>query len=79
LRYLFLNGVGGDPNDDYAATIPQQTFMIFQLMFAIITPALSAAPLPSACASARCCCSPFYGYSWCTSRWRTWCGEAAGC
>jgi Amt family ammonium transporter len=40
LRYLFLNGVGGDPNGDYAATIPQQTFMIFQLMFAIITPAL---------------------------------------
>ena len=40
LRYLFLNGVGGDPNSDYAATIPQQTFMVFQLMFAIITPAL---------------------------------------
>ncbi len=40
LRYLFLNGVGGDPNGDYAATIPQQTFMVFQLMFAIITPAL---------------------------------------
>ena len=28
------------PNPDYAATIPQQTFMIYQLMFAIITPAL---------------------------------------
>jgi ammonium transporter, Amt family len=40
LRYLFLNGVGGDPNGDYAATIPQQSFMVFQLMFAIITPAL---------------------------------------
>ena len=40
LRYMFLNGVGGDPNSDYAATIPQQTFMVFQLMFAIITPAL---------------------------------------
>jgi Amt family ammonium transporter len=40
LRYLFLNGVGGAPNADYAATIPQQTFMIYQLMFAIITPAL---------------------------------------
>lgn len=40
LRYLFLNGVGADPNGDYAATIPQQTFMVFQLMFAIITPAL---------------------------------------
>src|SRR6202049_3517857 len=40
LRYLFLNGVGGAPNPDYAATIPQQTFMIYQLMFVIITPAL---------------------------------------
>jgi ammonium transporter, Amt family len=40
LRYLFLNGVGAAPNTDYAGTIPQQTFMIYQLMFAIITPAL---------------------------------------
>jgi ammonium transporter, Amt family len=39
-QYLLLNGVGADPNGDYAATIPQQTFMVFQLMFAIITPAL---------------------------------------
>src|SRR6185295_18309259 len=40
LNYLFLRGVGAAPNPDYAATIPQQTFMVFQLMFAIITPAL---------------------------------------
>ncbi len=40
LRYAFLNGVGSAPNADYAGTIPQQTFMIYQLMFAIITPAL---------------------------------------
>jgi Amt family ammonium transporter len=40
LRYAFLNGVGAAPNADYAATIPHQTFMIYQLMFAIITPAL---------------------------------------
>ncbi len=39
-RYLFLHGVGSAPNADYAATIPRQTFMIYQLMFAIITPAL---------------------------------------
>src|SRR3954466_8631388 len=42
LRYMFLNGVGAAPNADYAATIPQQTYMIYQLMFAIITPALIA-------------------------------------
>ncbi len=40
LRYLFLNNVGAAPNADYAATIPQQTYMVYQLMFAIITPAL---------------------------------------
>ncbi len=40
LDYVFLRGVGGLPDADYAATIPAQTFMIFQLMFAIITPAL---------------------------------------
>ena len=40
LKYLFLNGVGKEPNGDYAGTIPQQTFMIYQLMFAVITPAL---------------------------------------
>jgi Amt family ammonium transporter len=32
--------VGAAPEADYAATIPQQTFMVYQLMFAIITPAL---------------------------------------
>jgi Amt family ammonium transporter len=40
LQYLGLHGVGAAPNPDYAATIPHQTFMLFQLMFAIITPAL---------------------------------------
>jgi Amt family ammonium transporter len=40
LHFAFLNNVGTAPNPDYAATIPQQTFMIYQLMFAIITPAL---------------------------------------
>ena len=40
LRYLFLKDVGVDPNGTYAGTIPQQTFMLFQMMFAIITPAL---------------------------------------
>ena len=40
LHFAFLNNVGAAPNPDYAATIPQQTFMVYQLMFAIITPAL---------------------------------------
>jgi Amt family ammonium transporter len=40
LNWLGLAGVGGDPNPDYAPTIPHQCFMIYQCMFAIITPAL---------------------------------------
>jgi Amt family ammonium transporter len=38
--WFFLNGVGAEPNADYAATIPHGAFMIYQMMFAIITPAL---------------------------------------
>ncbi len=38
--HVFLHGVGLTPNAAYAGTIPEQTFMIYQLMFAIITPAL---------------------------------------
>jgi Amt family ammonium transporter len=37
---MFLHGVGLAPDVKYAATIPLQTFMVYQLMFAIITPAL---------------------------------------
>jgi Amt family ammonium transporter len=40
LHNVFLHGVGLEPDPKYAATIPLQTFMVFQLMFAIITPAL---------------------------------------
>jgi len=39
-QHLFLHSVGLQPDAAYSATIPQQTFMIYQLMFAIITPAL---------------------------------------
>lgn len=38
--YLFLRGVGAAPNPDYGPTVPHETYMIYQLMFAIITPAL---------------------------------------
>jgi ammonium transporter, Amt family len=40
LKYVFLNNVGTDPNADYGATVPHLTYMVYQLMFAIITPAL---------------------------------------
>src|SRR5262245_39826483 len=38
--HVFLRGVGVAPNGDYSTTIPQLTFMVYQLMFAVITPAL---------------------------------------
>jgi Amt family ammonium transporter len=40
LSWAGLSGVGATPNADYAATIPHSVFMIFQMMFAVITPAL---------------------------------------
>ena len=40
LSWLGLNGVGQEPNAFYGATVPHQVFMVFQMMFAIITPAL---------------------------------------
>jgi Amt family ammonium transporter len=40
LDWVGLRGVGLEPNPDYSATIPHQAFMIFQMMFAVITPAL---------------------------------------
>ena len=42
LDWIGLRGVGIDPNSDYAATIPHMAFMIYQAMFAVITPALIA-------------------------------------
>ena len=40
LSWFAQIGVGLAPNPDYAATIPHQLFMVFQMMFAVITPAL---------------------------------------
>lgn len=40
LEWFGLRGVGLDPNPDYAGTVPHQAYMIYQAMFAIITPAL---------------------------------------
>ncbi len=40
LEWFGLHGIGAAPNADYAGTIPQSLFVLFQMMFAIITPAL---------------------------------------
>src|SRR5437879_755011 len=45
LQYFGLRGVGMDPNPAYGPTIPHELFMVFQMMFAIITPALISGAL----------------------------------
>ena len=40
LQWFAFNGVSWDPNADYSATIPHNLFAVFQMMFAVITPAL---------------------------------------
>lgn len=40
LNNIFFNGVGSNPNAKYSSTIPETLFALFQMMFAIITPAL---------------------------------------
>ncbi|MCJ7484234.1 MAG: ammonium transporter, partial [Thermodesulfovibrionales bacterium] len=40
LDWIGLRGVGIEPNPDYAPTIPHMAFMMYQAMFAVITPAL---------------------------------------
>jgi Amt family ammonium transporter len=40
LDWAGLSGVGAAPNPDYAPTVPHLAFMIYQAMFAVITPAL---------------------------------------
>lgn len=40
MKFAFLNGVGSTPNPDYSPWVSQSVFSMFQMMFAIITPAL---------------------------------------
>ena len=61
LSWLGLKGVGPQPNADYAATIPHAAFMIYQMMFAVITPALITGALPRESDSVRLWCSLFSG------------------
>src|SRR5262249_59751298 len=44
LRWIGLAGVGAEPNPGYGATVPHPAFLGFQLMFAVITPALITRP-----------------------------------
>ena len=79
-QYLLLNGVGSAPNADYGATIPHQTYMIYQFMFAIITPALD---LWRVCRTheilGHVAVHLLVGNHRLLSPWRTWCGARAAC
>ena len=80
LHNVFLRGVGLAPDVKYAATIPLQTFMVFQLMFAIITPALITGAFAERMKFSRQC-----SYSWScgqylyTAQWRIWSGAKGDC
>ena len=52
LAWLGFKGVGLEPDAAYGATIPLQAHAMFQLMFAIITPALMCTTVPPAKSSA---------------------------
>jgi ammonium transporter, Amt family len=78
-HHLFLRGVGLAPDPAYSATIPQQTFMVYQLMFAIITPALITGAFAermkfSAMVLFMVLWSLLY-----TTPWRIWCGARVAC
>ena len=81
LKWLRLNGVGLTPNPDYAATIPHQLFMVYQMMFAVITPALiSGAFAETDRSSPPSRSSPFCGRRWSMTRSPTGCGARTdGC
>jgi Amt family ammonium transporter len=74
-EHAFLRGVGAEPNPDYAGTIPQMTFMVYQLMFAIITPAL----ITGATAERMKFSGTVLFLTLCTRRWRTWSGAKVVC
>jgi len=63
LRWFGLSGVGLEPNPDYGATVPHQAYMIYQLMFAIITPALITGTFAERI--------KFSGFLWFTILWAT--------
>jgi len=77
LDWLGLSGVGGAPNADYAPTIPHSAFMIFQAMFAIITPGLILGAFASGCGLAPSASSRSSGQRSSMTRSATGCGATA--
>jgi Amt family ammonium transporter len=76
-EHAFLRGVGLAPNTDYAATIPEQTYMIYQLMFAIITPALITGAFAERMKFSAMAVFLASGPCWSIAPWPTWSGAWA--
>ncbi len=77
LHNVFLHGVDVAPIKDYAPTIPGQTFMVYQLMFAIITPALITGAFAERMKfSAMLVFMVLWAFI-VTVRWHTWSGASA--
>jgi len=76
--HAFLRGVGVDPNPDYAGTIPHLTFMIYQMMFAVITPALITGATAERMKFSATVLFTTCGFLLCMRRWHIWSGAKAG-
>ena len=76
LKFAFLKGVGNAPNPDYGAWVSHNVFSMYQMMFAIITPALIVGAIAERMKYAAIMASSWCGCCWSTSRWPTWCGAA---
>jgi Amt family ammonium transporter len=70
-EHAFLRGVGLAPNPNYGGTIPEQSFMIYQLMFAIITPALITGAFAERVKFSSMAVFLVSGRWWSTAPWRT--------
>src|SRR5712692_306965 len=77
LKFTFLHGVDAHPNGDYSHWVSQNVFAMYQLMFAIITPALIIGAVAERMKFAAVLAFvAVWMCSWSISRSRTWCGES---
>lgn len=77
LKFAFLHNVDAHPNGDYSYWVSQNVFAMYQLMFAIITPALIIGAVAERMKFAAVLAFvAVWMCSWSISRSRTWCGES---
>ena len=76
LDWAMLHGVDSKPNTDYGAWVSHNVFSMYQLMFAIITPALIIGAIAERMRYSALLVFMGLGCSWSISRWRTWSGAS---